>query len=105
VPFWEPALIKRGFRIAPLQAEWVSKKLGLPPQRLLDDLRLLFSNGQMLQGADVYRHVMRRIWWAFPVYLFSVLPGTRMLFDWGYRQFARNRYCISNACRLNKFKI
>jgi predicted DCC family thiol-disulfide oxidoreductase YuxK len=43
---------------------------------------------------------MRRIWWAYPLYLISVAPVSRLVFDWGYRTFAANRYRISGACRL-----
>lgn len=99
-PFWEKALRKRGFGIAPLQADWVRAKLDVPDERLLDDLRLLLADGGHLAGAEVYRYAMRRIWWAWPGYLFSVLPGCRRVFDWGYRTFARHRYRISSVCRL-----
>ena len=58
------------------------------------------GNGRQIGGADVYRHVMRRIWWAYPLYLFSIAPLSRRAFDWGYRTFAANRYRISGACRF-----
>lgn len=54
VPFWENALSRRGFGIATLQEDWVLEKLKLPPERLLDDLRLLLADGTHLAGADVY---------------------------------------------------
>jgi lipase maturation factor 1 len=100
VPFWEKALRRRGFGIAALQEEWVMEKLGLPPEKLLDDLRLLLADGTHVAGPDVYRHAMRRIWWALPMYAFSVLPGCRCVFDSAYGVFARNRYRVSAACGL-----
>ena len=100
IPFWETTLRRRGFAIAPLQAPWVSRTLGLGDEELLNDLRLVLPDGRQIGGADVYRHVMRRIWWAYPLYLFSVAPLSRRTFDWGYRTFAANRYRISRACRL-----
>lgn len=100
VPFWENPLRRRGFGIAPLQEDWVMEKLQLPPEKLLDDLRLLLADGTHLAGAEVYRYAMRRIWWALPLYLFSVLPGCRRVFDSGYRMFARNRYRVSAKCGL-----
>jgi len=100
VPFWEPALRRRGFAITPLQAPWVGERLGLPPEELVKDLRLLLADGSQLSGAAVYRFAMRRIWWAWPMYGLSVLPGLRQVFDWAYRTFARNRYRVSDACRL-----
>jgi predicted DCC family thiol-disulfide oxidoreductase YuxK len=102
VPFWESALRKRGFDIAPLQAEWVRARLTLSDTELLQDLRLLLADGSQVCGADVYRYATRRIWWAWPVYLFSITPGLRAVFDRGYRTFARNRYRVSTACGLNQ---
>jgi predicted DCC family thiol-disulfide oxidoreductase YuxK len=100
VPFWESTLRKRGFLIAPLQTKWVMEKLELPPEELLFDLRLLLENGAQIHGADAYRYLMRRIWWTFPIYLLSVTPLLRGLFNLSYRSFADNRYWFSHACRL-----
>lgn len=100
VPFWENALRRRGFAIAPLQADWVRNKLHLDESDLLRDLRLLQADGSQICGADVYRCATRRIWWAWPVYLFSVTPGLRQVFDWGYRTFSVNRFRVSSACGL-----
>ena len=101
VPFWESALRRRGFHIAPLQADWVRAKLQLSETELLHDLRLLLADGSQVCGAEVYRLAMRRIWWAWPVYLFSITPGLSNVFDWSYRTFAANRYRISTTCGLN----
>jgi predicted DCC family thiol-disulfide oxidoreductase YuxK len=100
VPFWAGTLRKRGFAIAPLQSEWVVARLNVPPEDLLFDLRLLLADGGEVRGADVYRHVIRRIWWAYPLYLLSVAPILRRVFDWAYRTFADNRHRVSRACRL-----
>ncbi len=100
VPFWEKALLRRGFGTAALQADWVRARLGLEDSRLLDDIRLLMADGSHLAGAEVYRFAMCRIWWAWPVYALSVLPGLRQLFDLAYRSFARNRHRISDTCGL-----
>ena len=100
VPFWENTLRKRGFEIAPLQADWVRQKLRLSETDLLSDLRLLLASGELIRGADTYRYAMKRIWWAYPIYLFSIAPAGRNVFDWGYRNFAGHRHQISRACRL-----
>jgi predicted DCC family thiol-disulfide oxidoreductase YuxK len=100
VPFWEKTLAKRGFRIAPLQADWVADKFNLTKNELTADFRLLLADGEKLTGADVYRYLMRRIWWARPLYFFSTLPVLRGLFNAGYRAFADNRYWISRACHV-----
>ncbi len=101
VPFWKNVLRRRGFNIAPLQADWVRAKLQLNEADLLRDLRLLLADDSQVCGADVYRYATRRIWWAWPVYLFSITPGLRNIFDWGYLTFATNRFRISSACRLD----
>jgi predicted DCC family thiol-disulfide oxidoreductase YuxK len=101
VPFWAETLQKRGFAIAPLQSEWVRQRLNAPESDILQDLRLLLANGKQVRGANVYRYVMRRIWWAYPFYLLSIAPVARVVFDWGYRTFAANRYRVSHACKLS----
>lgn len=100
IPFWGPTLLRRGFAIAPLQADWVRERLGVSHDELVEDLRLLLADGQLVRGADVYRYVLRRIWWAYPLYLFAVAPVGRQAFNWGYRTFARNRFLVSHACGL-----
>jgi predicted DCC family thiol-disulfide oxidoreductase YuxK len=79
----------------------VSVRFALTEQELASDFRLLLANGDKLAGADVYRYLMRRIWWATPLYFLSLLPVLRQLFDGGYRAFADNRHRISRACRLH----
>ncbi|HVO92505.1 MAG TPA: DCC1-like thiol-disulfide oxidoreductase family protein, partial [Terriglobales bacterium] len=58
------------------------------------------ADGKKIAGADAYRYMMRRIWWAMPLYGLSILPGFRKLFDAGYRLFADNRHRISSSCGL-----
>jgi predicted DCC family thiol-disulfide oxidoreductase YuxK len=100
VPFWGSTLERRGFGIAPLQADWVQARLALNDGELLRDLRLLLRDDRQVVGADVYRHVMRRIWWAYPAYWLSVAPLLRRIFGWSYRMFATYRYRVSDACGL-----
>lgn len=100
VPMWGDTLHRHRFHFAPLQADWVAQAIPMDRQELMQDLRLLLADGRLLSGADVYRYVMRFIGWAYPLYLFAVAPGTRRIFDWGYRTFADHRYQVSAACRL-----
>ena len=100
VPFWEGPLRRRGMDFAPLQADWVRARLPMDEAVLMNEIRLLLADGSHLAGADVYRFATRKIWWAWPVYLFSITPGLRSVFDWAYRKFAANRYKISSACKL-----
>lgn len=102
VPFWEKTLQRRGFAIVPLQAQWVRTQIKLDERELMRDLRLLLPNGELISGADTYRYAMRRIWWALPLYWFSIAPGGRRLFNLGYRRFADNRFALSNVCGLSR---
>jgi len=99
--FWQPTLAKRGFESVALQEPWVAKRLQLPAAELLYDIRLLTREGELVSGADVYLQVTKRIWWAWPFYAIFSLPGFNWLIHAAYRSFARNRYCISHACRLD----
>ncbi|MBI2182070.1 MAG: DUF393 domain-containing protein [Deltaproteobacteria bacterium] len=100
VPFWENTLKRRGFHIAPLQAGWVAEKLHLSDKERASDFRLLLADGEQVAGAEAYRYLMRRIGWATPLYLLSILPGLRTIFDASYRAFADNRYFISRRCHV-----
>ncbi len=100
VPRWKPVLQRRGIGVMPLQSPEVRQKPELPMAELMTDMFLLFEDGSTIRGADVYRFVMRRVWWLLPVYVLSVIPGLRWIFDRAYRKFADNRHRISKACRL-----
>jgi len=100
VPFWAPTLRRSGYEIAPLQSRWVKERLQLPEEELFQDIRLLLVDGTQLRGADVYRHLMRRIWWAYPLFLLACAPVLGRIFDFAYRAFARNRYRFSTSCGL-----
>jgi predicted DCC family thiol-disulfide oxidoreductase YuxK len=100
VPFWEPLLRRNGYAIAPLQAPWARARFAMGDAAYFRDLRLLLTDGGSLAGADVYRHVMRRVWWARPLYWLSLAPLLRWLFDAAYRKFADNRHRFSESCGL-----
>lgn len=102
--FFENTLRRRGFSVVPLQSTWVVERLGLPGEELVEDLRLLLADGRQILGAQAYRYVMKRIWWAYPVFLLSIAPLLRSVFDWGYRMFAKHRYKISKTCGLPGFR-
>ena len=93
-------LASRGLAVAPLQSSWVEERTRLPRDVLLTDVRLLHPDGSLTSGADVYRYVMRRVWWAYPFYILSVIPGLNRVFDWAYRAFARHRMQISASCGI-----
>ena len=98
--FWAATLERLGLSVAPLQSPWVGQRTGLTPDVLLTDLRLLQNDGHLVSGPDVYRYVLRRLWWGYPLYLLSRVPGLSQMFDWTYRTLARNRRVISPGCEL-----
>jgi predicted DCC family thiol-disulfide oxidoreductase YuxK len=95
VHLWEKVVGKRGFALKDLQSASQDGLLHVSPQNLLDDIRVLTCDRQVVSGAEAYLYVTRRIWWAWPFYAIFSMPGFNRLLWWGYRSFARNRYCVS----------
>jgi len=90
-----PSLQKRGFALAPLQDPRVGALLGLSPDELLLEMRLLHSNGQQTGGADAAVALAHEIWWARPLVWFSRLPGMMQLLRRAYRYIAARRKCLA----------
>jgi predicted DCC family thiol-disulfide oxidoreductase YuxK len=95
---WSPILRRHGFEVDTLQADWTAEALGMAPDAVLRDIRLLTTSGSTYAGADVYLYLARRIWWAWPFGMLFSLPGFNLLIWAGYRWFAANRHCISGYC-------
>ena len=102
VRLWEKVVARRGFALKDLQSAWDDGSLNVPPDSLLDDIRVLTRGGDLVSGADAYLHVARRIWWAWPFYALFSLPGFNSVLWWGYRWFNRNRYRVSRYCSIPK---
>jgi len=100
--FWSPLLRRRGFEVDTLQADWTPDALGMTREETLRDIRLLTAKGDSFAGADVYLHVARKIWWAWPFGVLFMLPGFNALIWYCYRWFASNRHCVSGYCGLKK---
>jgi len=96
--FWGPVLLRRGFEMDELQADWVAETLGMTRDEVVRDVRLLTVGGVTYKGADVYLYVARRIWWAWLLGVVFSLPGLKQVIWSGYRWFAANRHCISGQC-------
>ena len=93
-------IVKRDLLAVPLQTPWVADAYQLSETELLRDVRLVFADGNHLQGADVYRYVARKTWWLWPLWLISVIPGFSHLVNFAYRKFADNRSRFSSTCSL-----
>src|SRR5215217_6887171 len=73
VPRYRAVLSGLGLAVAPLQSPWVEERTGLGQDVLLRDIQLLRPDGSLVSGAEVYRYILRRLWWAYPLYLLSVV--------------------------------
>lgn len=93
--------LRRNFDMVPLQAEWIRRELDLDYPDMLRDFRIRLAGGDLLEGADAYRWLLRKIWWAYPFYLLSRVPPCKQIFDTCYRYIADHRQKISHACSLS----
>ena len=92
-PVWEP----RGVEFVPPQAEWVRRRLNLPEEKLLGEMRVLTPRGKVFGGADAHAHLWGQVWWLWPLWLAAKLPGIHWLIDVCYRWVAANRYKLMPA--------
>jgi predicted DCC family thiol-disulfide oxidoreductase YuxK len=97
---FERIVTKHGFVFEPLQSPGVAEMLGLEPGQIPDDMKLRTPNGTIVGGADAFVYISRHIWWAWPFFLASKLPGSMWVMRKVYARIARNRHRISAACRI-----
>jgi predicted DCC family thiol-disulfide oxidoreductase YuxK len=93
---------KRGFGLAALQDPRVAVLLGLPPDLLLREMRLVTAEGKVYGGGDAIIYLARQIWWAWPVYMAAQIPGIPRGLGVGYRWFADHRHCSSSRCSVTQ---
>jgi predicted DCC family thiol-disulfide oxidoreductase YuxK len=94
---FERTLTLRGFDIAPLQSAWVRECFDLPEAELFSRMRLLTRDGRDLAGADALAFIAGKIWWAWPVYAVSRLPGVLPVLRVAYDRVARLRVTDCSA--------
>ena len=85
----------QGFSLTPLQTPWVRKRLALPDDELLAQMLLLTSDNRCYGGADALVEIARHLWWGWPLFALSRLPGARSLLSVGYRRVAERRHSLS----------
>lgn len=99
---WGPLLRRHGFDFAPLQTEWVRRRLGLQPGKLPAEMKLLLPDGVQLGGVDALIIMGRAVGWLWPFAVVAGWPGFNALAWLGYRWIARNRYCLGDVCAISK---
>ncbi len=94
-------LAGRGVELVSLQGPGASAELGVPADQLLAEMRLRLRDGSVFGGAAAVVEIARRIWWAWPLWALSRLPGAMRQMDAAYRWIARRRSCATDACRID----
>ncbi|HET9830847.1 MAG TPA: DCC1-like thiol-disulfide oxidoreductase family protein [Vicinamibacterales bacterium] len=84
---FESVLTRRHVRLLPVQT------LGT-----FDEMLLRREDGTIIGGADAVVDLARRIWWGWPLWALSRIPGTLPLMRSAYRWVARHRGCASGSC-------
>lgn len=95
-------LLRKNFGFVPLQTPWVKAKLNLSEADLLTEMRLLLPDRRVIGGADAAVTLARYVWWLWPLWLASYIPGGMPIIRATYRHIARNRHCASGACEIPK---
>jgi predicted DCC family thiol-disulfide oxidoreductase YuxK len=96
----ERPLLRHGFNFIPLQTAWAKARLNLVDGDPLTEMRLLCPNQQVIAGADAAVVLMRYVWWLWPLWLFSRIPGAMPIIHASYRFIANNRHCKSGRCKI-----
>lgn len=66
----------------------------MPTGQAWDEMKLRFPSGKTLGGADAAIYLARRVWWAWPVWALSRLPGAMRVMRRVYRRVAASRSCV-----------
>jgi predicted DCC family thiol-disulfide oxidoreductase YuxK len=98
---FERVLARRRLELVPLQTPDACARLGVRDDRLLNEMRLRLQNGTVFGGADAVAEIARRIWWAWPLWALSRLPGAMRPMRAMYRWMARHRSCVNGACDVD----
>lgn len=88
----------RGFGLAALQDPRAQSLLNLPPADLLREMRLATTEGKIYSGAEAIVYLSSQIWWAWPLFAASRIPGVMEFLNAGYRWFAKHRTCSAGVC-------
>jgi predicted DCC family thiol-disulfide oxidoreductase YuxK len=98
---FERVLARRRFELVPLQIPGASAEFGIPDDQLLAEMQLLLHDGTVFGGAAAVVEIARRIWWAWPLWALSRLPGAMRPMRATYRWIARHRNCSNGGCEID----
>jgi predicted DCC family thiol-disulfide oxidoreductase YuxK len=98
----EPVLARRRIALAPLQSPDACVSLGVAEEDRLKEMRLRLADGTVFGGASAVVEMARRIWWAWPLWAFSRLPGAMRIMRAAYDWVARHRGCANGVCRIER---
>lgn len=97
-------LARRGFKVLPLQTEWVRRRLEVAAVPLLREMRLLTAEGELFGAAEALLHLARYFWWARPL----AWIGNRVFILDGlerHYRFVANRYHCSLNCSVSQNRL
>lgn len=97
-----PRLRRYHFQFVPLQTPWVRERLQLEPGKPVLEMKLLTAGGEVFGSAEALLQITRNIWWAWPLFAVSFLPGARFLLNAAYRQVAARRNCLGGKCAIKR---
>lgn len=88
---FERVLARRRFKLVPLQTPGACAAFDVGDEHLLDQMRLRLPDGTVFGGAAALMEIARRIWWAWPLWALSRLPGAMRPMRAAYRWVTRHR--------------
>lgn len=97
---FDRVLTRRRLGLVPLQAPGTAESLSVPDEQLLAEMRLRLQDGTVYGGAAAVAEIARYIWWAWPLWLLSRLPGTMGPMQRIYQWIARRRSCAHGSCAV-----
>jgi predicted DCC family thiol-disulfide oxidoreductase YuxK len=98
---FERVLARRRLELVPLQMPGTWARLGVRDNQRFDEMRLRLQDGTVFGGAAAVAEIARRIWWAWPIWALSRLPGAMRPMGATYRWIARHRSCANGACEMS----
>src|SRR5215471_4461523 len=98
---FQSVLARRRITLTPLQIPDACARLGIREEDRLKEMRLRLDDGTVFGGAAAVVEIARRIWWAWPLWAISRVPGAMRPMRAMYRWVAAHRSCASGVCQTD----